>query len=206
MNQTQTIEVPIAGMDCTECTQTVQRAISSLAGVRKADVFLSSEKAIIQLDPALVKMTDIRTAVSNAGYSVPEQNGEDKSPNAMLGEFSRRIFTALGLAFGTIILLVVGGEWLGLFKNLTQFISFPVGVILVLISGSPIFLNVIRATLKRQVISHALMSIGALAALFVGEWTTAMVVVFFMHIGNYTEKLWLRKLHAWNTMVKKQIR
>ena len=33
------------------------------------------------------------------------------------------------------------------------------------------------------------MSIGALAALFVGEWTTAMVVVFFMHIGNYTERL-----------------
>jgi Cd2+/Zn2+-exporting ATPase/Cu+-exporting ATPase len=33
------------------------------------------------------------------------------------------------------------------------------------------------------------MSIGALAAILVGEWTTAMVVVFFMHIGNYTEKL-----------------
>jgi P-type Cu+ transporter len=189
LNQTQTIEVSIAGMDCTECTQTVQRAISSLAGVQKADVFLSSEKAIIQLDPALVKMVDIRTAVSNAGYSVPEQNGEDKSPNAALGEFSRRMFTALGLAFGAIILLVVGGEWLGLFKNLTQFIPFPVGVALVLIGGAPIFLNVIRATLKRQVISHTLMSIGALAALFVGEWTTAMVVVFFMHIGNYTEKL-----------------
>ncbi len=187
--QTQTIEVPIAGMDCTECTQTVQRAITSLAGVQKADVFLSSEKAIIQLDPALVKMVDIRKAVSNAGYSVPEQNGEDKSPNAALGEFSRRMFTALGLAFGAIILLVVAGEWLGLFKNLTQFIPFPVGVILVLIGGAPIFLNVIRTTLKRQVISHTLMSIGALAALFVGEWTTAMVVVFFMHIGNYTEKL-----------------
>jgi Cu+-exporting ATPase len=187
--QTQTIEIPIAGMDCTECTQTVQRAITSLSGVQKADVFLSSEKAIIQLDPALVKMVDIRTAVFNAGYSVPEQNGEAKTPNAALGEFSRRMFTALGLAFGAIILLVVGGEWLGLFKNLTQFIPFPVGVILVLIGGVPIFLNVIRATLKRQVISHTLMSIGALAALFVGEWTTAMVVVFFMHIGNYTEKL-----------------
>ncbi|MDP1778648.1 MAG: HAD-IC family P-type ATPase, partial [Anaerolineales bacterium] len=62
-------------------------------------------------------------------------------------------------------------------------------VMLVLIGGSPIFFNVIRATLKRQVISHTLMSIGAFAALFVGEWTTAMVVVFFMHIGNYTERL-----------------
>ncbi len=189
MNQTQTIEIPIAGMDCTECTQHVQHAISGLSGVHKVDVFLSSEKAIIQLNPALVKLTDIRAAVKDAGYSVPDQHGETQTPNAALGEFSRRMFTALGLAFGAIILLVVAGEWLGLLDNLTRIIPFPIGVILVLIGGSPIFFNVIRATLKRQVISHTLMSIGAFAALFVGEWTTAMVVVFFMHIGSYTEKL-----------------
>ena len=189
MNQTQTIEVPIAGMDCTECTQHVQHAISGLSGVHKVDVFLSSEKAIIQLDPSLVKMVDIRKAVSGAGYSVPDQHGKTQTPNATLGAFSRKLFTALGLAFGAIILLVVAGEWLGLLDNLTQFIPFPIGVMLVLIGGAPIFLNVVRATLKRQVISHTLMSIGAFAALFVGEWTTAMVVVFFMHIGNYTERL-----------------
>ena len=79
MNQTQTIEIPIAGMDCTECTQHVQRAISGLSGVQKVDVFLSSEKAIIQLNPSLVKMADIRSAVKGAGYSVPAQNGETKS-------------------------------------------------------------------------------------------------------------------------------
>jgi Cd2+/Zn2+-exporting ATPase/Cu+-exporting ATPase len=189
MNQIQTIEVPIAGMDCTECTQTVQRAISSLNGVQKADVFLSSEKAIIQLDPSIVKMADIRQAVTGAGYSLPQQNGESKSSSATLGDFSRRIFTALGLAFGAVVLLVVAGEWLGLLDGLTQLIPFPVGVAFVLIGGSPIFLNVIRAALKKQVISHTLMSIGTFAALFVGEWTTAMVVVFFMHIGNYTERL-----------------
>ena len=189
MNQTQTIEIPIAGMDCTECTQTVQRAISSLNGIKKADVFLSSEKAIVQLDPSIVKMIDIRNAVKNAGYSVPQQNEENTTPNAALVNFSRRIFTALGLAFGGIILLVVAGEWLGLLDGLTQLIPFPIGVVLVLLGGAPIFLNVIRATLNRQVISHTLMSIGALAAILVGEWTTAMVVVFFMHIGNYTEKL-----------------
>ncbi len=189
MNQIQTIEVPIAGMDCTECTQHVQHAISGLSGVQKVDVFLSSEKAIIQLNPALVKLTDIRAAVKGAGYSVPDQHGETPTPNAAIGEFSRRLFTVLGLAFGAIILLVVAGEWLGLLENLTRFIPFPIGAVLVLIGGAPIFVNVIRATLKRQVISHTLMSIGALAALFVGEWTTAMVVVFFMHIGSYTERL-----------------
>lgn len=189
MNQIQTIEVPIAGMDCTECTQHVQHAISELSGVQKVDVFLSSEKAIIQLDPSIVRIADIRRVVKSAGYSVPNQHGEIPTSNAALGEFSRKLFTALGLAFGAIIILVVAGEWLGLLDNLTNLIPFPAGVLLVLIGGAPIFLNVIRATLKRQVISHTLMSIGAFAALIVGEWTTAMVVVFFMHIGNYTERL-----------------
>jgi len=188
MNQTQTIEVPIAGMDCAECTQTVQRAITSLNGVKQADVFLSSEKAIIQLDPSMIKMTDIRAAVKNAGYSIPEQREETNS-NVALGDFSRRIFTVLGLVFGAVVLLVVAGEWLGLLDSLTQLIPFPVGVGLVLLGGAPIFLNVIRAVLQRQVISHTLMSIGALAAILVGQWTTAMVVVFFMHIGSFTEKL-----------------
>lgn len=188
MEQIQTIEIPIAGMDCTECTQHVQKAISGVSGVQKVDVFLSSEKAIVQLNPATVKMADIRIAVKNAGYSVAQQDNV-KTPNAALGEFSRRIFTAFGLAFGAVIIIVVLGEWFGLLDGLTAIIPFPVGVTLVMLGGAPIFLNVIRATLNRQVIAHTLMSIGAIAALLVGEWTTAMVVIFFMHIGSYTESL-----------------
>lgn len=189
MNQIQTIEIPIAGMDCTECTQHVQHAISGVDGVKKVDVFLSSEKAIVQLNPTVAKMDNIRSAVKNAGYSVASKEEETKTPNAALAEFSRRMFTAFGLAFGAVIIIVVLGEWLGLLDNLTQLIPFPVGVALVLLGGAPIFLNVIRATLNKQIIAHTLMSIGAIAALVVGEWTTAMVVIFFMHIGSYTERL-----------------
>jgi len=189
MEQIQTIEIPIAGMDCTECTQHVRHAISGVDGVKKVDVFLSSEKAIVQLNPSVAKMDSIRTAVKNAGYAVASKEEETKTPNAALEDFSRRMFTAFGIAFGAVIIIVVLGEWLGLLDNLTQLIPFPVGVTLVLLGGAPIFLNVIRATLNKQIIAHTLMSIGAIAALVVGEWTTAMVVIFFMHIGGYTERL-----------------
>lgn len=188
MNQIQTIEIPIAGMDCAECTQHVQHAIAGVTGVQKVDVFLSSEKAIVQLNPSLVKMMDIRAAIKHAGYSVA-QDDDEKTPNAMLADFSYRMFTAFGLAFGMVIIIVVLGEWLGLLEGLTEFIPFPVGAALVLLGGAPIFFNVIRAALKKQVIAHTLMSVGAIAALVVGEWTTGMVVIFFMHIGSYTERL-----------------
>lgn len=189
MENLQTIEIPIAGMDCTECTQHVQKAISGVSGVQKVDVFLTSEKAIVQLNPSLAKMADIKIAVKNAGYSVASKEEETKTPNAALADFSRRMFTAFGLAFGAVIIIVVLGEWLGLLDGLTKLIPFPVGVTLVLLGGAPIFINVIRAALNKQIIAHTLMSIGAIAALVVGEWTTAMVVIFFMHIGGYTERL-----------------
>ena len=189
MDHIQTIELPISGMDCAECTQHVQKAISGVDGVHKVDVFLSSEKAIVQLNPSLAKMDEIRNAVKNAGYSVASQDKNATTQNGGLADFSRRMFTAFGFAFGAVILLVVLGEWLGLLNGLTQLVPFPIGVILVLAGGAPIFFNVVRAALNRQVISHTLMSVGAFAALVVGEWTTAMVVVFFMHIGNYTERL-----------------
>ena len=51
----------------------------------------------------------------------------------------------------------------------------------------PVFMNVIRATLKRQIISHTLMTIGVIAALVVGQWVTAALVVVFMSVGDYAE-------------------
>jgi Cd2+/Zn2+-exporting ATPase/Cu+-exporting ATPase len=91
------------------------------------------------------------------------------------------------LVFGAVLLIVVAGEWLGLFARITDLVPWYVGWALVLLAGAPIFWNVLRAALHRQVISHTLMSLGVVAALAVGQWPTAMVVVFFMHIGNFTE-------------------
>src|SRR5512140_2264448 len=58
----------------------------------------------------------------------------------------------------------------------------------VLVGGHPVFRNVVRATLRRQVISHHLMTLGVIAAAVVGQWATAAVVVFFMRVGDYAEQ------------------
>ncbi|HWQ84846.1 MAG TPA: cation-translocating P-type ATPase, partial [Anaerolineales bacterium] len=83
--------------------------------------------------------------------------------------------------------VVVVGEWMGVFEWLNQRIPFAIGLLIVLAGGYPVFANVIRATLKRQIISHTLMTIGVLAALAVGEWVTAAIVVIFMRVGDYVE-------------------
>jgi Cd2+/Zn2+-exporting ATPase/Cu+-exporting ATPase len=202
MTGLQTLELPIAGMDCVECTQHVQHAIAQLPGVESVNVFLASEKALIRLDPARVGLPAIRGAVANAGYAVPEpstphpsataettpDSAQDASGRFGVNNFSRRVATLLALLFGAILFIVVVGEWFGLFAQLTARVPFLIGVGVVVVIGWPIFRNVIRAALKRQVTSHTLMTLGVIAALAIGEWATAAVVAFFMRVGDYTEK------------------
>jgi P-type Cu+ transporter len=186
MTLQKTIEVPIKGMDCAECTQHVQRAISRLDGIASVDVFLATEKAIVKLDPEKVDLPAIRRAVSSAGdYSVPETTGNQ--PVHTHAEFTRKFNLLLTGVFLGVLFIVIAGEWLGLFDVLNQIIPFPVGAAIVLAAGFPIYRNVLRATLNRQIISHTLMTLGVIAALAIGEWVTALIVAVFMRVGDYVE-------------------
>jgi Cd2+/Zn2+-exporting ATPase/Cu+-exporting ATPase len=185
MAETQIVEIPVKGMECAECALRVQEAIARLPGVESVNVFLSSEKAIIRIDPARVDLPAIRKAVESAGYCVPEAVA---SPTPRTGSFNRRMRVLLALVFGVVLGIVVVGEWLGLFKKLNELVPLPVGMVLVLVGGFPVFRNVVRAALRRQITSHTLMTLGAIAALVVGEWVTAAIVVVFMRVGDYVER------------------
>ena len=186
MAETRKIEVSIQGMDCADCTRHVQHAIAGLPGVDSVNVFLSTEKAVVQLDPSRVDLAAIRKAVSEAGYSIPD-HALEKPATTPLSDFTRPILALLGLVFGAVLFIVVVGEWLGVFETITAWVPFPIGLAIVLAAGYPVFKNVIRAGLKGQIISHTLMTLGVIAALAIGEWATAAVVVFFMRVGDYVE-------------------
>ena len=75
-----TLEIPVRGMDCTECTQHVQHALCALPGVQDAEVFLSSEKAVVHYDPA---------QVDRGPYAVPSRLLATPFPCASLNFPSR---------------------------------------------------------------------------------------------------------------------
>ncbi|MCS7283416.1 MAG: cation-translocating P-type ATPase, partial [Anaerolineae bacterium] len=184
MAQRQTVEIPIKGMDCAECALHVQQAIARLPGVESVQVLLAAEKAIVRLDPEQVDLSAIRRAVAAAGdYWVPETASAIRPTS----DLSRRPLMLLGIVFGMVLVAVVAGEWLGLFRALNERVPFPIGVALVILGGWPVFRNVIRAALKGQILSHTLMTLGVIAALAVGEWVTAALLVVFMRIGDYVE-------------------
>jgi Cd2+/Zn2+-exporting ATPase/Cu+-exporting ATPase len=179
------MEVSVQGMDCAECTLHVQKAIAALPGVRSVDVFLASEKAVVQLDPQQVGLNEIHKAVEGAGYTVLPLEDTHAQP---MDNFTRAILRLLVVVFGAVLFIAVVGEWLGFFETATELIPWPVWLVIILAGGYPVFRNVIRAALNRQVIAHTLMTVGVMAAVAVGEWATAAVVVLLMRVGDYVER------------------
>ena len=80
MGEIKRLELPIAGMDCAECTMHVKNALAALPGVHMVEVFLASEKASLRYDPARVDLAAMRQAVVAAGYAVPERVPEGGPP------------------------------------------------------------------------------------------------------------------------------
>lgn len=186
MAELRTLEVPIHGMDCAECVLHVEHAVAALPGVESVHVSLMAEKAVIQLDPSQVDLPAIRKVVESAGYSIPAP--VEASPvSSTFSDFAGRIRILLGVVFGVVLFVVVVGEVLGQFEGVTRTVPWPLWLGAVLIGGYPVFGGVIRAALKRQITSHTLMTVGLLAALAVGEWATAVLIVFFMRLGSYVE-------------------
>ncbi len=195
-----TLDLPIRGMDCASCAAHVRSALEGVDGVDSADVRVAAEKAVIEYDDSRARFDDLAHAVASAGYSVaadrlpPElldgANGASSAVTARAEEargFTRRALAVTGLLFGFVLLVVVAGEWLGLFDMATDRVPFPVGAAIVALVGWPAFRGVIRSALRGRVISHTLMTVGVVAALLIGQWVTAAIVAFFMRVGDFVE-------------------
>ncbi len=64
------IELPITGMHCANCANTVERNLKKLDGVREAVVNYATERASVIYDPALVNPAQMVARVEDAGYGV----------------------------------------------------------------------------------------------------------------------------------------
>ena len=180
-----TIEVPIEGMDCVECTEHVQRALAALPGVTEVEVLLASERAVIELDPERVGMTQLRAAVSSVGYKIPEAAVGTRPQAAP----SRAPLAVAGVLTVAVVLLAVVGEQLGWIERLSREVPWFVWLPATLAAGYPVFREVFLAARQRRIIAHTLMTMGVVGAALAGQWATALIVVFFMRVGDYIERL-----------------
>ncbi len=63
------IELPISGLTCPNCVQTVQRALQAVHGVKGATVNLARGRAFVEFDPTETTISDLLAAIKAAGYA-----------------------------------------------------------------------------------------------------------------------------------------
>ena len=59
-------------MSCEGCVKSVTRALQAVPGVQKVQVLLDERRAEVTYDPARTGVAELKRAVENAGYEVPQ--------------------------------------------------------------------------------------------------------------------------------------
>ncbi|MCL4303806.1 MAG: heavy metal translocating P-type ATPase [Anaerolineae bacterium] len=73
-----TMELPITGMTCANCVNTVERTLNKkVPGIIEATVNFATEKATVKYIPGAVTRAEIVAAVERAGYGVVEAGSEE---------------------------------------------------------------------------------------------------------------------------------
>ena len=60
----------IDGMTCCGCVAAVERVITGLDGVSRAEVSLAEKQAIVEYEPTRVSVSELTSAIEDAGYEV----------------------------------------------------------------------------------------------------------------------------------------
>nr|WP_294775125.1 heavy metal translocating P-type ATPase [Prevotella sp.] len=81
--------IPVIGMACSVCSANVEKKLRSLKGINSASVSLASRTALVDYNPDIISLEDMKREISNAGYDLVIEN--DRS----VEEINRREFTLL---------------------------------------------------------------------------------------------------------------
>ena len=115
------VDLPVAGMTCTNCANTIARSLRRLDGMLEADASYASERAHVRFLPSMLEMTDIKRAIRDAGYKVIEVEGENEEAqvdaeqaarNADLADKRRKLI--VGGVLSAIIMVLSMAEMVGI--------------------------------------------------------------------------------------------
>jgi len=115
------VDLPVAGMTCNNCANTITRTLKRLDGVLDVNTSYASERTHVTYLPSMVEMGDIKRAVRDAGYKIIEVEGaseqeqvdaEQAARNAEIADKRRKVI--VGAVLSTIIMILSMAEMVGI--------------------------------------------------------------------------------------------
>ena len=173
------ISIPIEGMTCSACSAAVERAIKKL-NVHAVNVNLSTEKAFVEYDASLLRLSEIKQAISKAGYKpleieVDNVDEDQKRKDNQLKK--KKIELVVALAFSIPLFIFAMGHMVGFdvpeimmpharpveFVLIQFFLTLPV-----IVAGRQFFIVGFKTLFLRNPNMDSLVAIGTSAAFIYG--------------------------------------
>ena len=163
-----TLTLQIDGMSCASCVARVETAISSLPGVKEAQVSFATHRARVTVEPSGPSLSEIMAASTAIGYPAHAPTPEAPKPE----DVSKDLF--LATLFGApVVLLVMASHLIPAVHHFVEGLVGPQGIhlfqfilttVVLALPGRHIFLKGIPALLRGAPDMNALVAIGTFAA------------------------------------------
>jgi heavy metal translocating P-type ATPase len=106
------IRARIAGMHCSLCTGTIEKALKRHPGVDKVAVSLTHEQALVEYDPQRVGPEELLTTLAQMGYAISDPRKVrpfEEDERLLVGEGRRFIFATI-FSLGSLTLIARPGD------------------------------------------------------------------------------------------------
>lgn len=181
--------LPISGMTCASCANAVERAIKKLEGVNEVNVNIASEKAKVVYDSSKTRISEIKDAVSKAGYKAldvevgsqvdHEKERREKEIKSLFNRFiTAAVFTIplLYIAMGHMLKLPLP-EFIMPDMHPVTFGLLQLALVLpVILSGYKFYTIGFSRLVKREPNMDSLIAMGTSAAFLYGIYAIAQII------------------------------
>ena len=174
------------GMACSVCAANVQKKLSSLKGVNSASVSLVGRTALVDFDPSVITLQDMKREISSIGYDMVIESDRN------VEEIARREYTVLKRNtilswFFSILTMAVSMGWISLSDSgasmdgshgsgMGSMFSNQVCMILALLNmaycGRPFYVSAFRQLRHRTANMDSLVALSTLVAFLFSVFNT----------------------------------
>ncbi|MEW9121726.1 MAG: heavy metal translocating P-type ATPase [Thermotaleaceae bacterium] len=182
------VTIPISGMTCAACVKAVERVVGKLEGVESINVNFATEKAAIRYNPEKTRLSEIKQAITKAGYTpleIEKSNSVDEDKARKEKEIAVLKMKLMAAALFTVPLLYIAmGHMVGLpLPNVLHPMHYPLNFALaqivltipVVIAGYRFYTVGFKAIYRRSPNMDSLIAMGTAAAVLYGVYGTYQI-------------------------------
>lgn len=180
--------IAILGMMCAGCSARVEQKLKSLEGIHSASVNLSSRTALVEFDPSVISLEQMKTVLSDIGYDmvIEEDRNIEAIERQALNVLRRKVVLSWFFAL-TVMALSMGIIKIGS-RDITNQFMLILALLNLIYCGQSFYTSAWRQ------LRHRSANMDSLVAL-----STAISFLFSAFNTFWGEQVWEPRGIAWHT-------